>query len=412
MASQARRWSWAALLLFAWPMLPPTHAQDDPATDEGAAQQAPDPRHRTGHYEIDLPGIPYRLIYETRLRYGWEPRDADNETYRRTPDQPTNDGNRTSTDWFIEVPESYRADRPAGLVVMVRTGVNRRCPEPWREALTTHNLVWVGFPAGRVTQPWFAHARAILAVQILAERYALDPRRVYIVGLDNGTVAANAAAVLSPEHFRAAWMINGGAFPAELDFRGDPIPGFAPNADRRLLRNATRQSTLVYFNGEDNIERDLALLPAVAYDRAGFNVTVIDEPGHGTAEVPGAEHLAAALHAFEQPFHRDAERDYQRGIRSAERGRRGDALPMLLDALSIGSTAEFADDARAKLTELQDAYAAEVAAVEAQLEAGEVEAAGRAISALVRDWGDHAEPDGERLTEALREARRAAREQG
>lgn len=378
-------------------------AQDaDPAGE-------PDPRHRTGHYEIELPGIPYRVIYETRLRYGWEPRSDATDTYRRTPDQPTNDGNRTTTDWFVEVPDSYRADRPAGLIILVQSGLRRRCPELWREALTTHNLIWVGFPAGLTSKPWFAHARSILAVQLMAERYALDPRRIYVIGLDNGTKAANAMAVLTPEHFRAAWMIYGGAFPADLDYRGDLIEGFAPDADRRALRNAARNATLVYFNGEDDIERDLMLLPAAAYDRAGFNVTVIDEPTHGTDDVPGPEHLAAAIDAFERPLHRDAERDYQRAIRMVERGKRGEALPLLLDTLSIGSTADFAGDARGKLTELQDAYAAEIAAVEAHITAEAFDEASQGISVLLRGWGDHGEQDAERLTESLREARRAAR---
>lgn len=415
MRNDGRIWLVLALLLSFVATSSVVFAQDAPPAEgaDGVDVQPPaepDPRHRVGHYEIDLPGIPYRVIHETRLRYGWEPGSTATEKYQRTPDTPTNDGNRTSTDWFVEVPETYRADRPAGLVIMIRTGAARRCPEPWREALTTHNLVWVGFPAGYASRPWFAHARALVAVRLMAERYALDPRRVYLVGQDNGARVANAAVVLTPETFRAAFMINESAFPADLEMGDATIDGIAPNADRRLLRNAARQATLVYFNGGRDIERELMLTPAAAYDRAGFNVTVIDQPEHGTQAVPGPEHLATAIHAFESPFHRDAERDYERATRLADRGKRGEALPMLLDALSVGSTAEFAEDARAKVTELQDAYAAEVAAVEAHLAAGELGEAAAALNAFNRDWGDHGEADAERLTDALREARRAARE--
>lgn len=404
-------WVWLGLLLLVGS---PAVGQDDGAGEGESpnppAQDQADPRHRTGHYSIDEPGIPYRVIYETRLRYGWEPRDEDTDTYRRSPNQPTNDGDRTSTDWFIEVPEGYRADRPAGVLVMMQSGVLRRCPEQWRQSLSDHNLIWVGFPAGSAYRPWFAHARAIYGLQLVAQRYAVDPRRIYIVGKDNGVTVANAAAVLTPEVFRAAFMLFGGAFPADLDHRGDTYEGFAEDADRGLLREASRRSLLAYFNGEDGIERELALLAAVAYQRAGFGVTVIDEPTHGDDDIPGAEHLAAAVHAFELPLHRDAERAYERGRRMADRGRRGTALPLLLEALSIGSTAAFAEDARAKLTELQDAYAAEVAAIEAHTAGGEFEAAGQALSAFERGWGDHGEADTQRLTEALREARRAARD--
>ncbi|XAL98525.1 hypothetical protein OT109_13165 [Phycisphaeraceae bacterium D3-23] len=399
---------WRALAVFGlalWFLSAATHA----SAQEDEQGPEPDPRHRVGHYAIETPGIPYRVIHETRLLYGWEPRNADTETYQRTPDQPTNDGDRETTDWFIEVPEAYRADRPAGLLIMIQSGVRRRCPEAWREALSDHNLIYVGFPAGQARRPWFAHARAIIGVQLLAERYALDPRRIYMVGMDNGATVANAASVLTPDYFRASFILFGGAFPADLNFRGDEIPGFAPNADRRALRNASQRSTLVYFNGDDDIEREIALLPATAYDRAGFNVVVIDEPEHGSDSVPGAEHLAVALDAFERPFHRDARRDYQRGVRLAERGKRGEALPMLLDALSIGSTADFAEDARAKLTELQDAYAAELAVIEAHLAAGELDEAGQALSAFDRAWGDFGETDTDRLEEALGEASRAQR---
>ncbi|MEM9415609.1 MAG: hypothetical protein AAGA29_09060 [Planctomycetota bacterium] len=369
----------------------------------------PDPRHRVGHYEIETPGIPYRIIHETRLLYGWEPRTADTEKYRNSPDDPTTDSGRNNTDWFVEVPETYRADRPAGLLILIQSGVRRRCPEDWLPALSEHNLIYVGFPAGSANRPFFAHARAIVGVQLMAERYSLDPRRIYLVGMDNGATVVNAASVLTPDYFRAAFVLFGGAFPGDLNFRGDNIPGFAPNADRRALRNASQRSTLVYFNGEDDIERELALLPATAYDRSGFNVVVFDQPEHGDDTLPGPEHLVAAIDAFEQPFHRDAQRTYQRAARLAERGKRGEALPMLLDALSIGSTTDFADDARARLTELQDAYAAEVAAIETQIEAGETDDATQTLAAFLRDWGDHGEEDGDRLTELLTEARRAQR---
>ncbi|MFI4859981.1 MAG: hypothetical protein ACIAXF_04785 [Phycisphaerales bacterium JB063] len=378
-------------------------AQDTPGNAE------PDPRHRIGHYEIEEPGIPYRIIYETRVRYGWEPRDDDTETYRRSPDQPTNDSTRNNTDWFIETPDTYRADRPAGLLIFIKSGLQRRCPDEWKQSLVDHNLIYVGFPAGSANRPWFAHARAVYGVQLLAQRYNLDPRRIYLVGMDNGATVVNAASVLTPDYFRAAFILYGSAFPADLNFRGDDMPGFAPNADRRALRNAAQRSTLVYFNGEDDIEREIMLFPANAYDRAGFNVTVIDRPEHGTETLPGPEYLAAAVNAFEHPFHRNARRDYQRGIRLAERDKRGEALPMLLDALSIGSTADFADDARAKLTELQDAYAAELAVIEQHLAADELDQAAQALSEFERVWGDFAEPDCERLEATLDEARRAQR---
>ena len=398
--------AWFTLILtLSLPSLP-ARAQPALTTPQEAAEQV----EKTGYYPIRLPGVPYRLYHETRLRYGWEPSKTYTDRYANTPDAFHPFRNYDSVVWHVTAPTSYRRQAPPGLLVCITTGGARQAPEAWRDTLDQLNLVYVEVSAPGTPPNHYTHAMALLAVQMMGQRYPLHPQRIYLAGIEYGADTAITTAILSPEVFPAVWLINGGSFLQDLPFNNDTIKGLAPNANPELVRAAARQTRLLFFNTQDQTTRAIRLTHAQGYQRAGFRgLAVWDEPGAGEGR-PSAEWLTKAIDLFDQPLHRGAEKSLRDAERSAERGRQGEALEQFFAVQASAPTTEMGATARAQIETLLAAYAEQVAAIDAQIAAGETREAQRAISDLERTWGDVAKQDAERLNEAVREAGRAGRE--
>lgn len=398
----------ALLLLLMAVLLPalPNLAQPAVTTAEDAAAQV----EKTGYYTIRLPGVPYRLYHETRLRYGWEPTQEFINRYAQSPDELHPFRNYPSVVWHITAPTSYHRNMPPGLLVMLVPSGPGQAPEAWRETLDQLNLVYVEISTPGSPPNHYAHAMALLAVKLVSDRYPLHPQRIYLAGQEVAADTAVTTAVLSPEVFSAAWLINGGGYLEQLPFNNDTLNGLAPNANRDVIRTAARQSRLLYLSTQTDIERAILLTYAQGYHQAGFRgLTVWDEPGAGAGR-PSAEYLTKAIDLFDQPLHRGAEKLLRDAERSSARGRLADALKGYFAVQASAPTTEHGATAREQIKTLRAAYTEQVTAIEAQIAAGQTREAARAIGELKKAWDDLAEKDIERLEEAVRDAGRAGRE--
>lgn len=389
-------------------LAPPADAQPALTTPQEAAEQV----EKTGYYRIRLEGIPYGLYHETRLLYGWEPNSTARNKYATDPDQVQTYRNYDSVVWNVSALETYRREMPPGALIFIMPGGAGRAEADWRPVLEELNLIHVEISAGSGNLNEYSHAMALLAVEMLSQRYPLNRQRVYVAGLESAANTAVTTAVLSPDVFRAAWLINGGGFLEDVDVQGEPVPGLAPQANRAAVRAAAGRSQLLFFNTRTDIERAIVLSHARADQRAGFRgLTLWDEPELGRDEI-GPEWLTKAIDQFDQPLHRDAERGMRKAERDLAGGRKLAALRAFFGIAGNAPTTEFGQAARAQADALLAEYAAQVAAIDAQIEAGQTDEAQRAIADLRRQWDDLAEQDIDRLTDATREAGRRGRDGG
>lgn len=376
-------------------------AQPAVTTAEEAAEQV----EKTGYYRIRLAGVPYRLYHETRLRYGWTPHPTFRDRLAAGPNEDYPFRDYPSVAWHITAPESYRREMPPGLLICIGPGPNR-APEAWLETLDELNLVYIAISAPGTPPNHYAHTMAVLAVQMMNQRYAVHPQRIYLVGLDTAGDTANTTAVLSPEVFSAAWLVNGGRFLQPLKFDGHDIQGLAPDANRDAVRAAARSTRLVFHNTKTDVDRAIYLTHARAYHQAGFRgLTVWDEQGTGDG-LPSAEHLTRAIDLFDQRLHEGAERKMREAERNTKRDRLGDALSSYFAVQASAPTTEMGATAREQIKTLLATYAEQVAAIETLVTAGETRQAQRSIDQLERAWGDLADGDAARLQESARQRAR------
>ncbi len=117
--------------------------------------------------------------------------------------------------WELYVPESYRPERPAGLMVYISPTSSGDIPRRWKRVLDDHNLIWIA--ANRSGNRVLTTRRAIfalLAPTLAGRHYAIDPERIYVTGLSGGGKMASMVAADYPNLFKGA-IFNCGVMPLD-----------------------------------------------------------------------------------------------------------------------------------------------------------------------------------------------------
>ena len=113
-------------------------------------------------------------------------------------------------EWQVYVPESYKAEEPAGAMVFVSASNSGGIPRSWKEVMDAHNLIWISAnDAGNKYPVAERMMKAILAPQVLARNYVLNPERVYISGFSGGGKTATKVASAKPGLFKGAVYMAG-----------------------------------------------------------------------------------------------------------------------------------------------------------------------------------------------------------
>lgn len=107
--------------------------------------------------------------------------------------------------WSIFVPDSYRPEEPAGLMVYISPSPSGAIPREWRPALDRRNTIWIGASdSGNEVAVARRALYALIAPTVAGKSYNLDPERIYLSGYSGGGRVASMVAVDYPQVFKGA----------------------------------------------------------------------------------------------------------------------------------------------------------------------------------------------------------------
>ena len=183
--------------------------------------------------------------------------------------------------WQMYVPESYNPDKAAGLLVYVSPTPRGGMPIGWKPVFDEHNLILISADqSGNRTRTKTRMMLAALAPYVAAERYRIDPGRIYVSGFSGGGKVASIASIQFANLFSGAIYICG--------------VEFWPKVSAELLSLA-QSHRYVFLTGSDDFNRQLTRRIYGRYKRAGMaNIDLITVSGmaHST---PGEEHFREAM---------------------------------------------------------------------------------------------------------------------
>jgi pimeloyl-ACP methyl ester carboxylesterase len=187
-----------------------------------------------------------------------------------------------------------------GLLVFVPPWDEAHLPLGWASVLDRFGVVYVS-AAGSGNSASTVGRReplALIAEANAAQRYPIDPERIFVGGFSGGSRVALRLALGYPDVFRGV-MLNAGSDPI-----GDPAAPLPPRDLFELFRTRTR---LVYVTGDrDDAARPNDVDSQGSMKRwcvAHYTVEPMADVGHKAADPAG---LAAALADLEKPVTTDA----------------------------------------------------------------------------------------------------------
>lgn len=179
--------------------------------------------------------------------------------------------------WTMYVPESYRPERPAGLMVYVSPTKSGKIPQKWRSVLDKHNIIWVAAnDAGNRTLVRYRATYALLAPTLANTQYNIDSERTYLSGFSGGGEVAGMLAAAYPSLFKGAIFICGidalGKIPpSELEVFKQNYYVFLTGTNDQALGDTRRGYRQYLRTGVENSM--LMVIPNMAHknpDRSNF----------------------------------------------------------------------------------------------------------------------------------------------
>ena len=147
-----------------------------------------------------------------------------------------------SVEWEVYVPESYSADKPAGILVYISPLPSAQIPRRWKAVLDRHNLIWVG--ANRAGNQVMTKRRMLLAALapvFVQDRYAVNTDRIFAAGLSGGGRVTSIVAIEFAQLFKGAIFICG----------VNP-----PVAEQPVLLDLIQQNRFVFLTGSKDFNKN------------------------------------------------------------------------------------------------------------------------------------------------------------
>jgi len=190
-------------------------------------------------------------------------------------------------EWEIYVPESYKHERPAGVLVYISPTPKGSIPKQWKSLMDAHNLIWIGAnrSGNRVPVP----RRVVYALTALAaidRNYKVDVERVYLTGFSGGGKAASVTSAQYPQIFKGA-IFNCGA-----RFWGSETP-------ERLEQIVTNRYVFITGTYDHNLELTKKVFRA--YQSAGVEHSKLMVIRNMTHSNPKSKYLEKAIEFLDAP---------------------------------------------------------------------------------------------------------------
>ena len=229
--------------------------------------------------------ITHRLICVLAVLYAWQAGAQDIRygqfevtfTPAQLLDQPTVDsvseviGADETITWKMYVPETYDANKPAGLMVYISPSDKGSMPGKWRAVVDEENLIWISANhSGNDTHTAKRMLYAVLGPQIAAQDYRIDAGRTYLSGFSGGGKVAGLVAIDFANLFRGAIYICGAEH-----WMNDP-----PKLLAQVMTNR-----YVFLSGHEDFNLGLTRKIHRQYENAGvpnIELMIIPRMGHKT----------------------------------------------------------------------------------------------------------------------------------
>lgn len=119
-----------------------------------------------------------------------------------SPDEPIT--------WTLYVPDSYRPENPAGLMIYISPTRSGKIPQKWKSVMDKYNLIWVAAnDSGNRVLVSDRATYALLAPTLAETHYKIDQERIYLSGFSGGGKVAGKVAAAYPFLFKGAIFICG-----------------------------------------------------------------------------------------------------------------------------------------------------------------------------------------------------------
>jgi len=125
-----------------------------------------------------------------------------------------------SITWDIYVPDNYRTDRPAGLMVYISPTPSGEIPRGWKSVMDQRNMIWIAARhSGNRVLVSHRVVFAIVAPTLAGRHYEIDRERIYLSGLSGG---GKVASMVATGH---AHLFKGAVYNCGVDFWDKHPPG-------------------------------------------------------------------------------------------------------------------------------------------------------------------------------------------
>ncbi len=334
-------------------------------------QVAEEDKHKTGRAVIVVaPGLASYIFSRTTA-------DFDAKTFRPTGPFVREDKN-LDVQYRARVPENYTKDEPFGLFVWISHGDGPGIPKVYRELMDKHRLIGISAAnSGNDHPSAYRVGYAIQAVELMKQRYNIDPDRVYVSGHSGGGRMASYAMMLYSEVFSG----------------GMPVCGANEVASKDRLAKPAMVGRFAFLTGEKDYNKPGTQKVFNAYSKMGFNyLKYIEQPGLGHKVVSEAtmnqaiEFVDSALPAIAEVKSNNASK--------LAKSQPGDAILLYQSAIRHGGAAPWVPKAKENLEKLTSKYEKSLATLKSKSQSKSLR---RLIDRFEKTWGTYGSADVEEL---------------
>lgn len=250
------------------------------------------------------------------------------EIARRSP-RIQYDLDLTQERYFVHVPANYTGTEPFGLIVFVHAGeAVEQLPAGWNAVLAQRKFLFVAAQqSGNGQVDGRRMGLAVLGALKMAERYKIDPQRVYAAGFSGGARVAGKLGFYQPDLFRGTIQCCGADFyeavPAvhakpAADNAAGPYGMLEANRDEIDLARKNVRFALITGSKDFRYGNILDIYQG-GFSKAGFQAKLLDVPGMDHRLCDGKT-LATAI-AFLEPGKASPTGDSAASIAATQPGR-------------------------------------------------------------------------------------------